>query len=746
MFNLASQWRHTKPLVQAEVIAAAWEAFSVTLFVSAVIPAAYTTPWPGIIFLCGLLASALLAKPLTRLGRRGFLLAGVIRLVAWPLGVTPLLPTADIRILVASCGFGLMAGGIRRAVYRRMIDPMPAKPSPVRLRADLNTELAENAMVAGIVGGHVMLLFSVAFLRTASKVVFRAWWEIIPALAILGTLAFTLAIAPVTRKPLAALRLGKHGHRDQLLGALTQATAIAKRLSYVNLAVWLVCVAIGVYYFQPAQGVWHWPDAIMRLAFGSLFAWGVSFYQRGWHEDAVAPLVERLHDWTDTAAERQDLSIRRRMIRDFGFPLLFTLTLSLLASIGLYRALGKDLPLQEDFNAILALCASFVMLVLAVGGVFMRAARQLANPLSELAHSADRVASGELEAAVPRVQGAIEVVGLGESVEHMRQALAVTIDELRLERAGLETNVQRRTAELRRALDELKQAQTALIQEKRMALIGELVASVAHEIHNPLNAIADSVSSLERMASELEEMLSAYQHTEQRLPAADRRQLAERREALDLDGALDDLAGVVKVVQSATRRSVAIVANLRSFSRAPTEPIPADLHTGLAETLSLLRHRLDQFGVQVIERHAELPEVTCRAGEVNQVFMNLLTNAIQAVADRHGTEGGIIEVSTEADDDHATVTISDNGPGVPEALVEQVFDPFFTTKPVGQGTGIGLSISREIVRRHGGTLTVETADDLDGGARFVCRLPLQPDRAALVSLPGDSLPGVTADH
>ncbi len=275
-----------------------------------------------------------------------------------------------------------------------------------------------------------------------------------------------------------------------------------------------------------------------------------------------------------------------------------------------------------------------------------------------------------------------------------------------------------------------------------MALIGELVANVAHEIHNPLNAIAGSVSSLERIAGELDDMLLAYERTEKLLPADERHKLAQQREALDVDGALDDLAGVVKVVQSATRRSVAIVANLKSFSRAPTEPIPADLHAGLAETLSLLRHRLAQTGVKVVERYGQLPEVICRAGEVNQVFMNLLTNAIQAVAERHGAQGGTIVVTTEADDDSATITISDNGAGVPEALRDQVFDPFFTTKPHGAGTGIGLSISREIVHRHGGTLRVESADELDGGARFVCRLPLRADRAAMGSLPGESRPGV----
>jgi two-component system, NtrC family, sensor kinase len=574
-------------------------------------------------------------------------------------------------------------------------------------------------MVAGIVGGHVMLLFSVAFLRTESKMVFRAWWEIIPALAILGTLGFTLAVRPTTDKVIAALRLGPStDNRPLLLAGLAQATAIPRTLTLINFSVWLICTSIGIVYFQPGPQKWQWADAVMQIAFGALFAWGVSFYQRSWHEQTVAPVIARLRAWTDTVEEREEMSLRQRMLNEFGLPLLFTLTLSLFASIGLYRTLGNTLTLREDFNAITALSASFVMLVLAVGSVFMRAARQLSDPLSRLARAADRVASGKLDAEVPLVTGPNEVVGLGLSIEHMRRALARTIAELKEERAGLETNVEMRTAELRRALEELKQAQTALIQGERMALIGELVASVAHEIHNPLNAIGGSVSSLERVASELNEMVAAYRESEALLPAEERRKLEDKRKSLDIDGALGDLAGIVKVVQSATRRSVEIVANLQSFSRATAEPIPVDLHAGLSETLSLLRHKLRQREIRVVEEYSELGSVVCRAGEINQVFMNLLTNAIQAVE----KGGGVIQVATRREDDFAVVRISDNGAGVPGALRDKVFDPFFTTKQRGEGTGLGLSISREIVRRHGGTLTMEDGDG--GGACFVCRLPV----------------------
>ena len=736
MLSIASRWRDARPLVRAEMIATSWEIFSVMLFQAAVVPAAFATPWPSLGFLGGLAVSTALAGPLTRRGRRGLAAAAILRTVFWLLAVTPLFVRSEFTVVVATLGFGVMAGAIRRAIYRRYLDPLPKSPSPVRLRSDLRVQLAENAMVAGMVGGHLMLLFSVAFLRTASKVVFRAWWEIIPVLAILGTVGFTLAVRPLTDRVILALRAGRKGTDEALAAGLAQATAIPRRLSYINFLLWLTCTSIGILYFQPGPQRWHWPDAIMQLAFGSLFSWGISFYQRGWHEDAVAPIVQRLRAWTGRAGEEQAVDLRRRMLSDFGLPLLFTLTLSLFASIGLYRTLGQDLPLREDFNAISALWTSFLILTFAVGGVFLRAARKLSEPLTRLEEAADQVARGKLDAEVPRVEGPTEVMGLGRSIERMRQALAQTIAELKEERAGLETHVEQRTAELREALDELRQTQTALIQGERMALIGELVAGVAHEVYNPLNAIAGSISSLERVRAELTEILTAYQGAEALLPEAARRDLEKKRGLLDIAGALDDLAGVEKVVQSATRRSVEIVASLKSFARAPAEPIPSDLHAGLGETLSLLGHRLDKQSIEVVERLGEIPEVVCRSGEINQVFMNLLSNAIQAVADRHPDGGGRIEVLTRTDGDGVLVSFTDNGPGVPEPLRRRVFDPFFTTKPMGEGTGLGLSISVEIIRRHGGRLAVERADDVDGGARFSLWLPLVPRPAR--SLPSSA--------
>jgi signal transduction histidine kinase len=172
---------------------------------------------------------------------------------------------------------------------------------------------------------------------------------------------------------------------------------------------------------------------------------------------------------------------------------------------------------------------------------------------------------------------------------------------------------------------------------------------------------------------------------------------------------------------------VRIVTNLKNFSRASGENVPTDLHAGIDETLMLLLPRLRQACIQVTKRYGDLPNVVCRPGEMNQVFMNLLTNALHALEQRVGPGEREIVIETRAVDAMAEIAFEDNGPGVPDELATNIFEPFFTTKPRGQGTGLGLSISTDIARRHGGTLVLERGGANEGGrrggARFVCRIP-----------------------
>jgi len=719
-----------RPRVRAELVVAAWEIFSVLLFVSAVAPLAFDTPWPGLLFGTTLVISAVLSPRLMSDGTRGLNIAALLRAMAWPICITPLLSVMDPRVLVAALAFGVMAGAIRRTIYRHATAGRDEDLSPSELRDSLRPRLAESAAMAGIVGGHVLILFSVAYLRTQSQVIFRAWWDIVPILALLGTLGFTLAVRPATSAVIRALGEGETGDKAVLERGLRRARRLPNVLAYMNFVLWFTCTGVGVFYFRTGPPTWKVGDAVMQLAFGALFAWGVSFYQRGWHKDTVAPVVERLRGWTGIEVRAERVTLRHRMMRDFGLPLVFTATISLFASIGLYRTLGHDLPTREDFNAISALFASFGVLVVAGFGLVARAARELSRPLSQVANAAEEVAGGKLDAAVPEVRGPVEVVGLGESVEHMRQTLAQSIAELEEERIGLEERVEERTAELQEALRILKNAQAALVQGERLASIGELVSGVAHEIYNPLNAIAGSSTSLEQVVEDLGVMLDAYREAERELPVARQDALADLRRKHDLEGSLADLVGISQVIKRASDRSVKIVQNLKNFSRASGEPSPADLRAGLEETLMLVAPRLRDGGIRVHKDYGELPMVTCRSEEMNQVFMNLLVNAIQALegvgyageepleADRELA----LRITTSVEGEFALIVLDDSGPGVPEDLEPRIFDPFFTTKPRGQGTGLGLSISTDIIRRHGGTLSVERSEL--GGARLVCRIPI----------------------
>ena len=716
--------RIKNPLVRAEVSALGWELFSALLFASAVIPAALGANATAGLFLASMVLSAILARSLLPRGEKGYTALALVRIAAWPLSILPLLHTSGAGALVASLAFGLMAGSMRRAIYRRVLDEEEDRRDADWIRRELRRRLTESATTAGIVGGHVMLLFSVAFLRTQSDVMFRAWFQVVPFLALLGTLGFSLAVWPLSRRVVAALEAGEHGDRAILARGLQQAIRLPSSLSYLNFVLWLTFTLIGGASVNAPSIV---GDAFMQLGFGLLFSWGVSFYQRAWHRETCAPAIERLSRWTGIEVRSDPFTLEQRMMRDFGLPAVFMGALSLFSSIGLYRALARSSSVQQDIRSTTALFASFTLLIIAVAAVVARAARELSRPMTELASRADIVAKGHLDAPVPPLRGPVEVVGLGESVERMREGLARTIAELSNERESLEANVSARTAELRGALEELKRTQAALIQGERLASIGELVSGVAHEIHNPLNAIAGAAAPLSNIARDLRRTMEAYRAAEPLLPPKEREALQALRKEADLEASLDDLQGISNVVKRAVDRSVKIVANLKSFSRTSGEALPADIESGIEETLVLLGPRLRQSSIEVVRSYAPLPKVVCRIGELNQVFMNVLMNAIQAL-ESEGPEIPTprIRISTFVEDAHACVAIEDSGPGISEPLRKRIFDPFFTTKPRGEGTGLGLSISTDIVRRHGGTLTHDPVTPK--GARFVCRLPLSEER------------------
>ena len=294
-----------------------------------------------------------------------------------------------------------------------------------------------------------------------------------------------------------------------------------------------------------------------------------------------------------------------------------------------------------------------------------------------------------------------------------------TIEELT---RGLEDKVRVRTEQLRTANEELRQAyaelqaaQMQLVQRERMASVGQLVAGVAHELNNPIGFVFSNVTTLDDFVRRLRAMLEEYRAID--LPEAERIRIGERWTGLKVDYALKYLDSMIQGIREGAERARKIVRDLRVFARGQDEVWQAvDLHEELESSLTLLGHLLKDR-VVVHRKLGDLPAVECIRSQIDQVFLNLLANAAQAVAGP-----GEITIETRRDGDVAVVAIADTGGGIAADVIGRIFDPFFTTKPVGEGTGLGLSISYEIVKKHGGEIRADSPPG--GGAVFTVRLPI----------------------
>ena len=356
------------------------------------------------------------------------------------------------------------------------------------------------------------------------------------------------------------------------------------------------------------------------------------------------------------------------------------------------------------------------LMFLAAAGLVHLSSRELSAPIQALADRAREMASGRLERPVPRGE-ADEIGILSEAFETMRAGLKEKIETIEQLNATLEEKVLARTGELQEALAKLRASQAQLVQSEKMASLGQLVAGVAHEINNPVNFILNTVEPLQELVTDLVAALDGYRAGH----AADAQRLI--REA-GLQDAGPDALHMLRVMRNGADRTRSIVADLRSFSRLDEAELkPVRLEDGLGSTLNLLRPSLPP-GVRVETDFALQVSVPCYAGSLNQVFMNLLNNAVQAAG-----EEGRVRVETRSEPPWAVVRILDDGPGVPEELRQRVFDPFYTTKEVGAGTGLGLSISLGVVQRHGGEL--RCTDAPGGGACFELRIPLDGPSTSL---------------
>ena len=293
-----------------------------------------------------------------------------------------------------------------------------------------------------------------------------------------------------------------------------------------------------------------------------------------------------------------------------------------------------------------------------------------------------------------------------------------------------EAELRQKATDLEQTLEELQQAQLQLIQSEKMSSLGQLVAGVAHEINNPTSFIYGNIKHATGYVQDLLDLVELYQTHCPTPPAA----VQAHIEAIDLSFVAEDLPKVLGSMKMGAERIKQIVLSLRNFSRMDeAEHKTVNLHEGIDSTLVILEHRLKanhaRSAIQVHKHYGDLPAVDCFVGQLNQVFMNILSNGIDAL--EHGLVEDpdrptpVITISTEAlEADRVVIRIRDNGPGMTESVRQRLFDPFFTTKPVGQGTGMGLSISYQIVtEKHNGTL--ECQSEPGAGAEFVITLPIR---------------------
>lgn len=279
--------------------------------------------------------------------------------------------------------------------------------------------------------------------------------------------------------------------------------------------------------------------------------------------------------------------------------------------------------------------------------------------------------------------------------------------------------------ELERTLKELQEAETHLVESEKMASLGQLTAGIAHEINNPINFVSSNVSPLKRDVDMLLEMIRQMEDISagSETPADKQRAIAALKQDVDFEYLQEEISYLLKGISDGASRTAEIVKGLRVFSRLDEDDLKrADVNEGLDSTLIIVNHLLNNL-ITVEKHYSGIPLIECYPGKLNQVFLNIMSNAIHAIHERWGDEpNGVLSLRTWSDEEHVYLSIKDNGTGMTQETKKKIFEPFFTTKEVGEGTGLGMSIVYNTIKKHNGSIQIVTA--LGEGTEFILTLPI----------------------
>jgi signal transduction histidine kinase len=317
-----------------------------------------------------------------------------------------------------------------------------------------------------------------------------------------------------------------------------------------------------------------------------------------------------------------------------------------------------------------------------------------------------------------------------------KEALRVSLENERLvkdQNIILERQVHERTQELEDAnenlnntLSQLKSAQSQLVESEKMVSLGQLTAGIAHEINNPINFVTSNIKPLELDVSDLLSVIKKYEEIDTSKDVEEQfKSIEAYKRQIDLDYINEEIKTLLTGIKDGAHRTAEIVSNLKNFARIDEANIKyANLNDGLQSTLMLVKN---SFPTDFIlnKEFGNIPEIECTPGKINQVFMNIITNGLQSIVERqsYSPGTGILTIQTTSEDGHVKVSIKDNGTGIKDSVREKIFEPFYTTKPVGQGTGLGMSIVKGIIDSHNGT--IEVVSNFGDGAEFIITLPIK---------------------